>query len=272
MRRFAISALCAVVFAVPALAGDYTDELGFRIWGGYIRPELFDARVQAYDEDAWLKSQEWTGLLNADDLSYGAAAGAEASWGFHPRIRALVVFEGSGTSASAKYGGQGSRTLNDPYLGLMCQGMGRLDRYSQAGIEAGLTLLLTDFEWCRLGLTGRAGVHKLSAAVERGNDWGPYGDHWWNRSLTGTAPGGMLGIEMEAPDLLMAEPFGLGLYALAGYRLLEFRHADYMYTDSTGIMDKGLARSSNGSRFTLDFGGPELRFGIQATVPLGPTP
>jgi hypothetical protein len=253
-----------------AYAGDYEGELGIRIWGGYVQPSLFDARVQAYDEDAWLKGQNWSGLLNADDLSYGAAAGAEASWGFHPKARVLVAFEGGGTSASARYEGQGPRTFDDPYRGLMRQRMGRLDRYSQAGIEAGLTLLLTDFEWCRLGLTGRAGIHRLSAAVERGNDWGPYGDHWWNRSLTGTAPGGMLGIEWEMPDPFPSLPFGLGGYVLAGYRVLEFRRIDYRYTDSAGISDKGLARLSDGSRFTLDFGGPELRFGVQATIPLNP--
>jgi hypothetical protein len=253
-----------------ASAGDYEGELGFRIWGGSVQPSLFDARVEAYDEDARLRNSQWSGLLNADKLAYGAAAGAEASYGFHPRARAILAFGGGGASVSAHFRGTGSRTYDDPYLGLLYQQMDRLDRYAYAGLEAGITVLLSDFDFCRVGATARAGFHRLSASVERGNDWGPYGRNWWNRDLAGSAPGALFGMEIEAPNLLMAEPFGLGLYALAGYRMLKFRDVEFHYTDSTGVRADGQARSSDGTRYTLDFGGPELSFGVAATIPLTP--
>lgn len=246
------------------LPGDtYQDQLGIRLWFGAAQPDLYDARVAIHDENFALQGDNWDGTIGESALRAAMAGGLEVSYGWLPDVKFLVELAGSGSAAQGTFEGQGPKTYLDPINGLERQQIDRLTRISEFGQEAGATVLMRSFEWCRFGLTLRAGPHELAGATERGNESGPLRSYWWNRDLSGTAFGALLGIEWEWLTPPPSLPFSVTGFVLVGYRWMQFRSVRFVYDDSTGAHVAGGYKNLDGTNRALDFSGPVARIGLQ---------
>jgi hypothetical protein len=156
----------------------------------------------------------------------------------------------------------------DPVQGLWRERVDRLSRYSLFGLEAGATVLLREFGWCRIGLTGRAGWHELAGASEQGEESGPFRNFWWSRKLSGSAPGVMAGVEWE---WFPSRSVPLSGFLLLGYRMLVISDVSFNYIDSNGLIGSGSLRNADGTRAVYDCRGPEFRFGIQWSFFVAPS-
>ena len=256
----------------PPLPGDtYADQLCLRWWGGLARPDLYAARVAIHDENNALRSDFWEGGIAEGALTTGVAAGVEAGYGIAPAVRLLAALTVSGVSAQGTFDGLGPKTVLDPATGLQRQHVDRLTRFTEMGQEAGATLLVRDFGWCRFGLTGRLGIHELTGALERGRESGPFGSHWWNRQLTGIAPSIAGGLEWEWLVAPQALPFPLTGFVHLGWRWLDFTGVSFAYTDDTGAVLTGTWANGDGTHRALDFSGPEIRLGLQVAWSTAPS-
>jgi len=253
------------VMAAPnALPADaYEDQLGLRLWFGAGQPELYDARVAIHDENSAMQADAWDGTIGESALHTAMAGGLEVSYGWFANAKFLLALEGSGSAAQGTFTGEGVHTVTDPILGLERQTVDRLTRLPEFGQEIGATVLLRGYEWCRFGLTLRAGPHELAGATERGNETGPLRSYWWNRDLSGTALGGLFGIEWEWLTPPPSLPFALTGFVLVGYRWLQFNSVRFTYDDATGSHVTGGYTNADGTRRVLDFSGPVARFGLQ---------
>jgi len=234
----------------------YEQQLSIRLWGGVAKLEMFDTRVAIRDENSLMWSDGWTGEVNEGRLTRALAGGFEVSYGLYPDVKFLLALEGRGTSAQGVFEGVGPK---------MGQRVDRLSRYAVFGQEAGATVLLREFGWFRLGLTGRGGVHQLAGGVERGREDGPQNTHWWSRKLSGTAFGGLVGIEWEW--LKPPKTFPLAGFILLGYRWLAFKRVSFNFSDANGIKLSGGYKNPDGRHRVFDFSGPEARFGLQVMIP-----
>lgn len=268
MRRQVALAACLLaaraIGAPPPLPADtYQDQLGIRAWFGAAQPELFDARVAIHDENAMMQADSWKGTINQAGLREALAGGLEVSWGAFADAKLVLALDGSGSAAHGTFEGQGAKTFTDPVLGLQRQMVDRVTRLSEFGQEIGVTVLLRGFEWCRFGLTVRGGPHELAGATERGNETGPLRNYWWNRDLSGTGAGGLLGVEWEWLQAPPSLPFAVTGFVLAGYRFLQFRSVHFDYSDSTGTHVTGGYNNPDGTHRLYDFSGPIVRVGLQ---------
>jgi hypothetical protein len=250
--------------AIDGLPSDtYQDQLGIRLWLGAAQPDLYDARVAIHDENWAMQNDSWNGAIGESALHAAMAGGLEVSYGLLADAKFLLALDGSGSAAHGHFEGQGPKTLADPIKGLERQEADRLERLPEFGQEVGATVLLRGYEWCRFGLTVRAGPHELAGATERGSEYGPLRTYWWNRDLSGTGVGGMLGLEWEWLTPPPSLPFALTGFVLVGYRWLQFRSVRFDYTDATGAHVTGGYKNADGTNRVLDFSGPVARFGLQ---------
>jgi hypothetical protein len=273
-RLYAAILACAVMVVSPALGGPDREtaednltasvegQVGIGLLFGMARQDMYAARVALHDENARMSESWWTGSISEGDLTQVVSGGMEISYGFYDQIRLLVALEGRGASATGSFQGLG------PNLG---QSASRLSRYSVFSQELGATVILREYGWCRIGLTGRLGAYELAGAVERGRESGSLRNSWWNRRLSGTAPGVMLGVEWEW--LPLGEIFSLPLAAwvTAGYRWIEFNKVTYRYSDNTGLVSSDVVKDVNGNTLMFDFSGAEARIGIRLVIPTAVT-
>ena len=247
----------------PEAAGGYDRELGIRLLFSASNPSMFHARLAIRDDNAaTVAAGTWTGGVSDNALGRALGGGLEASWGVLPDLRLLAAIEGRGAAATGSFTGAGANTKTDPVLGLQRQMLDRTARYPALGEELGVTVLLRDLGWCRLGLTARAGVWELADAHEEGTETGPLRTFAWARNLSATAPGGLLGLEWEWT------PGPVAAFVSFGYRELIFRDVRYDRSDSAGVQTSGDYKFPDDTRFQLDFSGPELRLGVEALLAL----
>lgn len=252
-----------ILAAGPAAAAPYGQELTVRLWGGLGSALNYDARIGAHDETLALAVDNWNGAIDETALGRVTAGGGEVSWGIDPQVKLLLALEGRGVSAQSTFTGEGpAHTVVLAGGGLAHQTIDRLDRYSAAGAEVGATFLVRELgETSRLGLTLRLGMHTLAGSLERGHETGPQRDYWWERDLTGTAVGGLLGLEWEWTQPWPSFP--VTGFLLAGYRTLNFGHISFSYADSTGATVTGGWNTPAGGRRSVDFSGAEIRLGVE---------
>jgi hypothetical protein len=280
IRVFAVILFLAVPSIVPSQeaagenpAASYAGQAVVGLWGELAKQDMYEARVALHDENARTVSGAWAGSTREDDLRQAFGGGLEISYGFFDQVKILLALEGRGGSAEGSWEGIGPNVLVDSKSGaiLGAQRVARLSRYSVFGAEAGATVLLREYGWCRIGLTGRAGLFELAGAVERGREYGPIRNTWWNRDLSGTAPGILLGLEWEWLPLARVFSLPVGARVNLGYRWLQFNKVSYNYSDSTGLKSSGVMRDGVGNTLWLDFSGPEARVGLLLIVPTAVT-
>lgn len=266
--RAALILVSGLVAASAGWADTYEGELGVRIWAMGGAPRMLEQRIAIREENLTLSSDDWTGGVTEVTLGQSLGAGLEISYGVFPNFKFLLALEGRGTYAKGSLEGVGSRVYVDPALGLLRQEAERVTRLAEGGVSLGATALLRDMSWARVGLTGRIGLHQLSGAFERWEETGPLGENWWKRSLSGYAPSGFLGLELELACRNPRRCNPVSGFAMAGYRTLGFRRVTGTYTDATGVVWKSAVLDSDGSRRILDFSGPEVCVGLQMVFPV----
>lgn len=284
MRRAAVLALAVSVTAAacaaagPVRAQDYgaqpadsyLGELDVRLFFTVARPDLYGARVVLHDENGVMQNSAWTGSIPEGNLQRALGGGLEVSYGPYADVKFLAALEGSGSSAQGSFTGTGPRTFTDPVAGRLAQRMDRLSRYPVFGQFVGATVLMRSFDWCRFGLSLRAGACELAGAVERGSESGPFGQSWWRAQLSGTAPAAFVGLEWEW--LATANALGIPLagYASIGYRMVQFSTVGLSYADSDGFRRTGDWTNADGTHRVLDLSGAEVRIGVQIPINLAP--
>lgn len=248
------------------VADSYERQLAVRLWVGGASQNMYDSRVAIREENRMmLSSGLWLGTVDDSAVTEALAGGLEVAYGFTPDLKAFMALETRGTSAGGVFDGVGSNAVTDPLLGVLRQQVTRTNRYAAFGPEVGATLLMREYGWSRFGLTGRIGVHSFSGSSERGEEDGPIRTFWWERKLSGTAVGGLVGVEWEWLTPLRPLPF-TGYFTF-GYRWLRFGKVSFDYADSTGIEESGAYKNPDGTFRRFDFSGPEVRIGLQVLVP-----
>jgi len=265
--------LVAVLVAGNAVADEvsYAGEAAFGLWGGMIFPGIYDIRRDTEALNYMLKASSWKGNLDEGNLASGLAGGAELSWGLTPDLKLLLAAETKGTSMSGDFEGIGPNTSTDPVTGVVTpQKLGIDATFACWGIEAGATFLLRQFEdWSRIGLTMHAGFFRLTGTEEHWDETGPLGEYHQLEKYRGDAIGGMLGLEWEWLARFEEIPVAPGGYVLLGWRYLSFNSVNFNYYDSLGNKDSGTVRDANDDRESIDFSGPEVRFGLRLAFPAG---
>ena len=232
----------------------FKDELGIRLWGGLFKADMYDMQRFAMAQNDQMVSGGWEGDFKVGNLTRGAGAGIELSWGVLPDVRVVAAVEGRGVSAGGDYRNVAGQEAT------LSSGL------SACGVEGGATFLLRSFEdWCRINLTVRAGAHRLYWSYIGYEETGPSGDISSSTKLQSMAPGGMVGLEWEWLTPVPSLPFPLTGFILAGYRFLSFSKIDYV-TDSGGTRDTGVLEGPDGKWISMDFSGPEVRFGLQIVL------
>ncbi len=248
----------------PVPPASYAGQWSLRWWGGVIRPDLYGARVALHDENSAMQSDSWTGAIPEGDLLTAVAGGVAFGWGATPDLKLTLDLDVAGAAAAGAFTGTGFRTAVDPMSGLETQRVARLTRLTETGQEAGVTLLVREFGWCRIGVAARVGWHELVASVERGRESGPYGTRWWNRALSASAPSLAGAVECEWLTPVAWLPFPLTGFINAGWRWLEFSTIESDDTDGGGAALHGRYNNPDGTHRTLSMTGPEIRIGLQS--------
>ena len=212
----------------PDPVASYGQQLSIRLWGEAAGWDMYLARVAIHDENRRMQSDSWDGSIGEGALDQALGGGFEVAYGVFPDVKFHLALEGAGASAQGTFRGKGSRMVIDPVQGLWRERVDRLSRYSLFGLEAGATVLLREFGWCRIGLTGRAGWHELAGASEQGEESGPFRNFWWSRKLSGSAPGVMAGVEWE---WFPSRSVPLSGFLLLGYRMLVISDVSFNYID-----------------------------------------
>jgi hypothetical protein len=245
-------------------AGSYLGEAELGLWGGLFMPGMFDMRRDTETLNDAMKAMEWKGDIKGTDLTSGFSGGGELSWGLQPGVKLILAAETRGVSASGKFTGTGSNVYIDPVNGPIPQKLGIDTSYACWGVEAGITFLLKQFEdWSRIGVTVRGGVHQLTGAEEHWDETGQLAEYHWLAKYSGSAVGGMLGLEWEWLARFEQIPFAPGGFVLAGWRYLSFDRVNYTTYDSIGNTESGPLKDANDNRLSMDFSGPEIRFGLR---------
>lgn len=235
-------------------------ELGLRIWGGVFNPSMYDMRVNVDSQNENINGLSWKGGANSSSLELGPQGGADISWGLFPDVRIVLAGEVRGVSNKGSFVGKG---VNDG-------GIASRNLYlSSSGGEVGLEILLKEYEKsARILFAARAGVHVLSGSRESWTENGPLGEFASTSRLSGTGVGGMVGLEWEMSfSERDGQSFSPGIFILAGYRFLTFNRIEYRYHDSNGSKDSGSVRDVNGNRVAIDMSGPDVRIGLQFSIP-----
>lgn len=271
MKAFLLSVLLVASVSARAVDRGYEGEIGVDVWGGLSFPGMYDVRhIVDSANDARL-DDDWEGGKDSRDLGRGLAAGVELYYGFAPDIRVVLAGGTAGSSWNAKYTGIASNTVTDAYGTVRYQEYDAKFSFSEVGVEAGGTFLLRRFEQgVRVGLVLRGGWHRLYGESFHYTEEGPLpGWEQWGSFNDANTFGGLAGLEWEWLFGIGESPSAVGLYLLTGYRLLSFSGLEYTWHDDTGSKGTEKWNKSEDEPITVDFSGPELRFGLRYAFKLG---
>ncbi len=245
----AVVNIFAPAFTQIANAG----EVSLRLWGGGGDLAMENAHKELESENAFMANNSWVGFIDWVDRYDGLGLGSEVSYSFNERARLVLSVELHNSEAEGEFFGIGAKSGQHVYRG---------NYYTTLGAELGGTYFLyTIGDALRFGLTVRVGVHTLADAEEEGFEGGPLNFYNWHRHLSGVAPGGLLGAEVE-----LRAWRGFGAFVLAGYRVLSFDKYRFDFEDSNGVRTEGVYKTSTGGFRSLDFSGPEFRAGLSAVL------
>ena len=250
-----VPSFVAAIEPLAPVDGDF----GARAWGGVFNPAMYEMRRDVDGENGLLSALSWKGGAASSSLTMGPQAGLELLWGILPDVRIVLSAEARGVSNKGAYKGSGAGSGGTASKDLFL---------SSYGGETGVIIMLREFdERSRISLDLRGGAHTLSGARESWSESGPLGKGSWTSSLSGVAPGALVGIDWEYSFVNRNDSFVPGAFLVAGYRFLSFTRVEYRYHDSTGMKKSGSVRDAAGERISIDMSGPEIRLGIQLAIP-----